>query len=71
MKPIPSPIISFVPLIVLVALLSVTITAFGDAALSGASQICLLVASAVCATIGMWRYAIPWKDFESAIQMNV
>jgi NhaC family Na+:H+ antiporter len=71
MKPIPSPIISFVPLIVLVALLSVTISAFGDAALSGASQICLLVASAVCATIGMWRYAIPWKDFESAIQTNV
>ena len=51
--------------------MSVTIYAFGDSALSGASQICLLVASAVCASIGMWCYSIPWKDFESAIQTNV
>ncbi|MBO5698971.1 MAG: Na+/H+ antiporter NhaC [Bacteroidaceae bacterium] len=71
MKTIPSSLISFVPLLVLVALLSVTIYAFGDSALSGASQICLLVASAVCASIGMWCYSIPWKDFESAIQTNV
>jgi NhaC family Na+:H+ antiporter len=68
---IPSPLISFVPLLVLVALLSVTIYTFGDGALSGGSQICLLVASAVCATIGMWRYGLPWKTFEHAIENNV
>ena len=68
---IPSPLISFVPLLVLVALLSVTIYTFGDGALSGGSQICLLVASAVCATIGMWRYGIAWKTFEHAIENNV
>lgn len=68
---IPSSIVSFVPLLVLVALLSVTIYAFGDGALSGGSQICLLVASAVCATIGMWRYGVAWKTFEHAIETNV
>lgn len=68
---IPSSIVSFVPLLVLVALLSVTIYAFGDGALSGGSQICLLVASAVCATIGMWRYGVAWKAFEHAIETNV
>ncbi len=67
----PSPLVSFVPLLVLVVLLSVTISVFGDSALSGGSQICLLVASAVCATIGMWRYRIPWKSFEAAIELNV
>ena len=68
---IPSPLISFVPLLILVALLSVTIYTFGDGALSGGSQICLLVSSAVCATIGMWRYGIAWKTFEHAIEQNV
>ncbi len=67
----PSSLVSFVPLLVLMALLFVTITAFGDAALSGGSQICLLVASAVCATIGMWVYRVPWRTFESAIETNV
>ena len=68
---IPSPLMSFVPLLVLVALLSVTIYAFGDGALSGGSQICLLIASAVCATIGMWCYGVEWKTFEHAIEQNV
>ena len=67
----PSSLISFVPLLVLVALLTVTIYTFGDGALSGGSQICLLVSSAVCATIGMWRYGIAWKTFEHAIEQNV
>lgn len=67
----PSYLVSFVPLLVLMALLFLTITAFGDGALSGGSQVCLLVASAVCATIGMWVYRVPWKTFESAIEMNV
>lgn len=67
----PSSLVSFVPLLVLMALLFLTITAFGDGALSGGSQVCLLVASAVCATIGMWVYRVPWKTFESAIEMNV
>lgn len=70
-RPIPSVFVSFLPLIVLVCVLSVTIYVFGDSALSGGSQICLLLSSAVCATIGMWRYRIPWKEFEEAIDKNV
>ena len=68
---VPGSIVSFVPLLILVALLTVTIYTFGDSALSGGSQVCLLIASAACATIGMWRYGIAWKTFEHAIENNV
>ena len=68
---VPGSIVSFVPLLILVALLTVTIYTFGDSALSGGSQVCLLIASAACATIGMWRYGIAWKTFEHAIESNV
>ena len=67
----PSPLVSFLPLVVLVAILSVTIYTFGDGALSGGSQISLLVTSAVCTTIGMWCYKVPWRAFEAAIETNV
>ena len=70
-KQTPSSLVSFLPLVVLVAILSLTIYTFGDGALSGGSQISLLVSSAVCTTIGMWRYNVPWQDFESAIEGNV
>lgn len=68
---VPSAWVSFLPLVVLVAVLSLTIYTFGDGALSGGSQVSLLIATAVCATIGMWGYKIPWKNFEEAIEGNV
>ena len=45
---IPSPLLSLVPILVLVALLFVTIRTFGSDALSGGSQVVLLTATAVC-----------------------
>lgn len=68
---IPSTLVSFVPLLVLVLLLGVTIGLFGDAALSGGSQVCLLVSAAVCITLGMWRYGVSWQAFEEAIEKKV
>lgn len=68
---VPSPLVSFVPLAVLVLFLSVTIYEFGDNALAGGSQVCLLVSSAVCVALSMWRYRVKWKSFESAIAHNV
>ena len=45
---IPSPLVSLLPVFVLILLLFVTIRTFGSDALSGGSQVCLLVAS-LCA----------------------
>ena len=44
---IPSPLVSLLPVFVLILLLFVTIRTFGSDALSGGSQVCLLVATAV------------------------
>lgn len=68
---IPSPILSLVPLAVLVGLLFVTISIWGGDALNGASQIVLLLSSAVCCLIGMLFCKVPWKAFEAAIVNNI
>ena len=71
MKKAPSPLVSLIPIAVLVALLFATIRTFGSDALSGGSQISLLATTAVCILIGMAIYKIPWKDYELAITNNV
>lgn len=71
MKKIPSPLLSIVPIILLVALLFATIHVFGSDALSGGSQIALLTATAICVLIGMALFKIPWRDFEIAITNNI
>ena len=60
----PSPSMSVLPIILLVVLLFFTIKSFGSDALSGASQVCLLVSTAVCSAIGMIGYGIKWKGPE-------
>lgn len=45
---IPSVWLAFVPLVILIGLLALTIYMFGSDALGGGSQVCLLVASGVC-----------------------
>jgi len=70
-KKIPSPLISTLPIIFLVALLFLTINTFGSDALGGGSQISLLTTTAFCAFIGIVFYKIPWKDYEKAIAKNI
>lgn len=67
----PSPILSLVPLAVLVGLLFVTISIWGSDALSGASQVVLLFSTAVCCLIGMLFCKVSWKAFEIAIVNNI
>lgn len=67
----PSPFFSILPIAILVVLLYFTIGSFGSDALSGASQVCLLIATAICAAIGMTGYGIKWKDIEHAIVNNI
>ena len=45
---IPHPLVAMIPVVVLIGLLIVVITLFGSDALSGGSQIALLLGLAVC-----------------------
>ena len=63
--------LALIPLAVLVALLALDILIFGADSILGASQVSLLVASAVCVWLAMWRRKIPWKTFEEAISGHV
>ena len=70
-KRIPSPLLSLVPILVLIILLFVTIRTFGSDALSGASQVVLLTSTAVCVLIAMGYSGVTWKNIEIAIINNV
>ena len=67
----PSLLIACVPLVLLVALIACVVFVFGDDSLAGASQIALLVASAVVVSIGVWRHYITWEDFEKEVAAKV
>ena len=67
----PSWIVSLIPFIFLIAILVVVIKIFGADALSGGSQVALLMASGVVVAISMIFYKIPWKEFEEGIIDNI
>ena len=64
---LPRPLISAIPLIVLIGLMAVAVTLFGSDSLSGGSQIALLMGTAVCVAISMLFYRVPWKTFEQQL----
>ena len=64
-------LLSFLPLAVLVALLAITIYLLGGDALSGGSQVCLLIAAGICVCIGMGVLHKPWVEFEEAMVRNI
>ena len=70
-KILPSPLLSLLPIAVLVAMLGVTIHLFGSDALGGGSQVCLLAATGVCVLIGMAGFQRKWKHYERAITNNI
>lgn len=67
----PSWIVSLIPFVFLIAVLVVVIKVFGADALSGGSQVALLMASGVVVAISMIFYKIPWKEFEEGITDNI
>ena len=71
MKRLPPLWLSCVPLVILVAFISVVVSIFGDETLSGASQISLIVATAVCVSIGLLRNITTWTDFEKALSDKI
>ncbi len=67
----PSPLVSLLPIAVLVVLLFAAIYCFGSDALGGASQICLLMTTALCVVVGMAGCGRKWSDFERAFGRNI
>lgn len=67
----PPVFISAIPFITLVLLLVATISIFGSDALSGPSQIALLVSTAVSVILGMAFCKTRWKDIEEEISTKV
>lgn len=67
----PSPLLSLLPLVVLVGLLYVTISIWGADALGGASQVVLLVSTAVCCLVSMLYCKVKWKALEASIVNNI
>ncbi len=68
---IPSPLVSLLPVGIMIVMLFFTIRAFGSDALGGASQICILFTAAVCVFIGMAFYGRGWKEFEQHITTSI
>ena len=60
----PHPFISVIPLTVLIALIVLVVKLFPDDALAGASQVALMIATAVCVALGMGIYRMKWNIFE-------
>ncbi len=67
----PAVFISFTPLFFLIITLFFVIYIFGDEALSGASQISLLMATGICCAIAILGYKVPWREFEIEIEKNL
>lgn len=68
---LPSPWLSAIPFVTLVAMLSVIIGIFGSDALTGPSQIALLTATAVTASLGMAFCGVKWREIEHCIEEKV
>lgn len=70
-KPLPPPLLSIIPLAVLIVLLFFTVRMFGSDTLNGGSQVMLLLAAAVCIFIAVVFCRVKWEEIEIAIGRNI
>lgn len=63
--------LSFVPFLVLIVLITCCVAVFGNATLDGASQVSLLVASAVSVLVGHFSRRLEWENLEKEITAKV
>lgn len=63
----PGIIVSLIPVILLIGMLSYCITAFGDGMLSGPSQWVLTACTGVVVAISMIGYKLKWEELEAAM----
>lgn len=57
-------LLSLIPFLALIALIFVCVSVFGTDALDGATQVSLLVASAVCVLVGYLKGGLDWMELE-------
>ena len=62
---------AFVPFLVLIVLITCCVAVFGNATLDGASQVSLLVASAVSVLIGHFSKRLEWENLEKEITEKI
>ena len=67
----PSVVISMIPVVLLVGLLSYCITVFGDGMLSGPSQLVLTLCTGVVVAISMVVYKQTWQELEKAMVVGI
>jgi len=63
-------IVASVPLLLLVALLSLNVFIFGDDAVSGSNQVILMLSAAITTAIASF-YHVSWKEVESGITQSL
>ena len=63
--------LSFLPFLVLILLITCCVAVFGNATLDGASQVSLLAASAVSVLVGYLQKRLSWEQLEREITNNI
>ena len=64
-------LLSFFPFLVLIVLITCCVAVFGNATLDGASQVSLLVASAVSVLVGHFAKRLTWEDMEQEASKKI
>ena len=67
----PSLLVSLIPVVLLVILLTLNVIVFKDDSSYGPNQIALLLTSMLCAVIGVFHLKRPYKEFEKKAGRNV
>lgn len=62
----PSLALSLVPILVLIGLLALSVTLYGDASSSGPNQLALIISAMAAALLG-WRLGYSWDDLQKGI----
>lgn len=70
-KELPSPFVSSIPVLVLVALLYVIFGHYGSDDIIGGSQLALLAATAITCVLSMSFYKVHWSEIESIVGKNI
>lgn len=68
--PLPHPLLAILPVLVLVILVALAVFFFGADALTGSSQLALLLATAFCLLVAKLSSGMHWATFEKAIHKN-
>ncbi|MGN0201705.1 MAG: Na+/H+ antiporter NhaC family protein [Candidatus Cryptobacteroides sp.] len=70
-KPSVKLIVSAIPVLVLISLLSLSVSIFKSDSILGSSQVALILSAGVAVALSMWFFKTPWKAFENGLKENM